>query len=445
MQKLNAVIAENPIPEGSNTLTPREEAARRFIVTSFSRKMSSLIPFALASKNIVNLASYILKYTKAKSKHTLYQYVFGIHRFCDWKGITPDDLVKDASRGKAAIKKLSIDIDKFVGDLEAENIAPGTINNHVKGVKALLRVNSISLTLPFRIQKDIRYPDRAPSPEELARIIDLGDIRDKVLVSLLALAGFRVGTLVKLQYRHVKDDLERGVSPVHLHIEADITKGKYGDYDTFIGAEAVDYLKTYLNSRRVGTLRFEAGKTRGMPPEQIANNSPLIRNEHKAKVEPITEGEVWTAIHGLLCKAEIVGQDRKVRYEVRPHSIRKYFRTQLGATSMKNDYIDYMMGHKVSTYNDIKGQGIDYLRNLYAASGLSIRPKTAPSKMEQLKMAIRSFGYDPDSILVKDAFLKPNRTIYDPETYGIEVLNQALKQAIIAEINQQKASILEPV
>lgn len=65
---------------------------------------------------------------------------------------------------------------------------------------------------------------------------------------------------------------------------------------------------------------------------------------------------------------------------------------------MKNDYIDYMMGHKVSTCNDIKGQGVEYLRNLYSASGLSIRQKTVPSRMEQLKMAIRSFGIDSDTI-----------------------------------------------
>lgn len=442
MQTLN--IACNETSKGINGLTPREEAARKFIISSFSGKMRSLIPFALDNETVVKLASYILKYTKAKSKHTLYQYVFGIHRFCKWKHITPDNLVREAATGKEALDKLAIDIDSFVGDLDAIGDAPGTINNHVKGVKALLRIHGITLTLPFRMQKDIKYHDRAPTPEELARMIDLGDIRDKVIVSIPALSGVREGTLVKLQYRHIKKDFEAGIVPIHMHIEADITKGKYGDYETFIGAEGVEYIKAYFKARKIGTVRLESGKIRGMPPEEIKDNSPLIRNEHKTKVEPVTTGEIWSVGHRLLCKAGIIGQERKVRYEVRPHSIRKYFRTQLGATSMKNDYIDYMMGHKVSTYNDIKGQGVEYLRGLYVSSGLSIKPKTVLAQGEQIKSIIRSFGLDPDKILVKDAFISPHRTVVDPEQHKIEVLNQALKQAIIAELKNQ-SSILEPM
>jgi len=59
------------------------------------------------------------------------------------------------------------------------------------------------------------------------------------------MGGFREGTLVKLRYRHVADDLERGIVPLHVHVEAEITKGKYADYNTFLGAEAVEYLRLY--------------------------------------------------------------------------------------------------------------------------------------------------------------------------------------------------------
>jgi hypothetical protein len=43
---------------------------------------------------------------------------------------------------------------------------------------------------------------------------------------MLALGGFRIGTLVKLKYRHVKRDLEKMITPIHIHVEAEITKGK---------------------------------------------------------------------------------------------------------------------------------------------------------------------------------------------------------------------------
>lgn len=223
-------------------LRARERKAREYIVNSFMSKMPSLIPFALQNESVLKLASYLLKYTTG-SKHTLYQYVFGVHRFCCWMGNSPDELIRDSTTNKDAVNRYVLKIDDFIGDLQAKDLAPGTINNHIKGVKALFRINGIGLTLPYRVPKSIRFPDRSPTPEELARMIDLADLRGKVIVSLLALSGVRIGTLAKLQYRHVKHDLESGVVPVHVHIEAEITKGKYHDYDTFIGSEAVEYLK----------------------------------------------------------------------------------------------------------------------------------------------------------------------------------------------------------
>jgi integrase len=438
MQKLTT--ANNDIsnkPEGlGNNLPLREKKARKYIIDSFTGKMPSLIPLALENKSVVKLASYLLKYTTG-SKHTLYQYVFGIYRFCRWINKAPDEMVREALTGKTAVDRFVLKIDDFIGDLQAEGLAPGTINNHVKGVKMLFKVNGVALTLPYRVPKSIRYPDRSPTPEELARVIDIADLREKVIVSLLALSGVRIGTLVKLQYRHVKHDLENGIMPVHMHIEAEITKGKYHDYDTFIGAEGVTYLKAYLKARSIGNERLEGGKLRGMPAEEITDSSPLIRNEHKSKVEAITPGSVHYAIHRLYRRAGLIENGGKVRYDLRAHSLRKYFRTQLGAiSSIKNDYIEYMMGHTISTYNDIKMKGVEYLRNLYASSGLSIRPKTRISKIDQLKMFAESLGLNPDEVLSRDAVVMPHRTVVDPEQRKIEVLNQALKTAIITELKQ---------
>ncbi|MGD2066472.1 MAG: hypothetical protein PVI43_04815, partial [Candidatus Bathyarchaeota archaeon] len=273
--------------KGLQKLPPREQKARHYIINSFTGKMPTLIPFALENKSIIKLASYLLKHTTG-SKHTLYQYVFGIYRFSNWINKKPDDIIQEVTQDKQVIESYVENIDNFIGDLQAEDLAPGTINNHVKGVKALFRVNRIKLQLPFRIRKTVRYPDRSPTPEELTKIIDIADLRDKVIVSILALSGIRIGTLVKLEYRHLKQDLENGTIPIHLHIEAEITKGKYHSYDTFIGREGAEYLKAYLDSRRIGNERIEGGKKRGTPPETITGSSPLIRNRHKAQVEAIT-------------------------------------------------------------------------------------------------------------------------------------------------------------
>ncbi len=403
--------------------TPREKAAKEFIIEAFKGKMPSLVLFAFENESVQNVASYILKYTKSKSKATLYQYVFGVYRFCQWLGKSPDDIIGEVKGNEKTIDDYINAVDAFNGDLQAEDLASGTNNNYVKGVKALFRTNGSTLVLPYRIPKYVKFTDRAPKPEELLKIIEIVPIKGKTVVSILALSGVRIGTLVKLTYRHVKQDLEAGVVPVHIHVEADITKGKYGVYDTFLGAEAIQYLKAYLDMRRKGTERI--------PPEILTDDSPLIRNECRNTVLPVSGASISTLVHDLLFKAGIIVKGEAKRYPIRPHSLRKYFETQLTRLGIPKDYVDYMMGHAISTYNSVD---VEYLRKLYSSSGLSIRPKTELSKIERLKMFAESLGLNPDKVLTKDALAMPHRTVVNPEARKIEVLNEALKHAILKEL-----------
>lgn len=102
-----------------------------------------------------------------------------------------------------------------------------------------------------------------------------------------------------------------------------------------------------------------------------------------------------------------------------------------------------MMGHTISTYNDIKMKGIDFLRNLYATSGLSIKPKTKISKIDQLKIIIEAWGMNPNEILSREVLSKPNRTrlIVDPEREEIGVLNLALKGSSLSSTNSSTCSL----
>ena len=107
-------------------------------------------------------------------------------------------------------------------------------------------------------------------------------------------------------------------------------------------------------------------------------------------------------------------------------------------STIPTDYIDCMMGHKISTYHDVKMKGVEFLRNIYAASDLSIRPKTPVSKMEALKEIIRAWGMDPDEILTKKALAEPHRAYAgssDREQDHIQALRLALKNQMKKEIS----------
>lgn len=84
-------------------------------------------------------------------------------------------------------------------------------------------------------------------------------------------------------------------------------------------------------------------------------------------------------------------------------------------------------------------KGIEFLRNIYAASGLSIRPKTRLSKIETLKEIIRAWGMNPEEILTREAMLQPHRTIIsnsltDADNSEVQTLSAALKDMMRKEL-----------
>ena len=84
-----------------------------------------------------------------------------------------------------------------------------------------------------------------------------------------------------------------------------------------------------------------------------------------------------------------------------------------------------------------KLRAIEFLRNVYAASGLSIRPKTHVTKTEALKEMVRAFGLDPEKVLVKEALAEPHRTVLDPLASGereLRTLTESLKRLVKEEL-----------
>jgi len=107
------------------------------------------------------------------------------------------------------------------------------------------------------------------------------------------------------------------------------------------------------------------------------------------------------------------------------------------ANLCKRDYVEYTKGHVIDTCHDVQMKGVEFLRNIYAASGLSIKPRTRASKIEALKEIIRAWGMNPEEILVKDALAKAHRTVVNPledEQHQIRVLSNALKESFKQEL-----------
>jgi hypothetical protein len=113
------------------------------------------------------------------------------------------------------------------------------------------------------------------------------------------------------------------------------------------------------------------------------------------------------------------------------------------ALGVQPDYVDYMMGHIVDTYDDIQSLGVERLRKIYASAGLAIRQKTQISKIETIKEMIRAMGENPEQILAKDALADGAITREESlDDYQLAVLRNQLKQLIKQESDSTNAHAL---
>lgn len=227
-------------------------------------------PLVLENASIMKVAEYLYR-SKSRSLQSLQEYAWSIGSFSDYVHKAPDVLIQECLTTEGLPNPMTIHsmgeaIDRWMGEMEAVDLAPGSIVVRGAHIKTFFRVNGIALEPLRRYSLRVRYRDRAPKPEEVQRILEVADLRERAMVAMLATSGMRIGTLLKLKYRHVREDLEAGRTPLHIHVEAEITKGKYADYDTFINEEATHCLRLYLDDRRRGAIRSSPRRSPRIAP-----------------------------------------------------------------------------------------------------------------------------------------------------------------------------------
>jgi site-specific recombinase XerD len=417
-------------------LETKEKGLVDYIIRSCLNDRPSIISYIFENQSLVNLSRHFLRHCSGSYRSCL-TYAVNVKKYATWLGHSPDLIIQDLKPLGAIPDPLKVQnhcgfLNDYLAELQDSGLKPTAVNNCIKAAKTFYRTNGIKkIELDEPLSRKTAYKDRAPKPEEIALILDKADARDSFIVAGLATGGFREGTFAKLKYRHVKEDLEANIVPLHIHVEAKITKGKYHDYDTFLNDEATRLLKLYVSDRRNGS------KT--TPKEEITDESPLIRNRHiRTKVLGVSEKAIRKTVHDLAVEAQVAKKlPDSWMYTVRTHSLRKYFRTQLSAAKIDDEIKEYMLGHTISTYEDVQSLGVDTLRNLYASAGLAIRPKTKVNRIEQLKEIIRAWGENPEELLTKDAFLRGNisETSEENQNHRLTFLAEQLKQLIKKEVS----------
>jgi integrase len=236
--------------------------------------------------------------------------------------------------------------------VQSKEITAGTLHNYVKTIKMFCEVTDI--VIPWKkitrgLPKGRMYADdRAPTLEEIQKIIEYPDRRMKPIVYTMASSGIRVGAWDHLKWNHISPIVSGDGKLVAAKIN--VYAGEDDEYITFITSEA------YLSLQSWMTYRSACGEhvtKDSWVMRDLWNATKLPKKEEKGKInEPIklqsigvkrlVEGALWA--QGV----RTVLERGKKRHEFQTdHGFRKWYKTQCEMAGMKSINIEKLMGHSL--------------------------------------------------------------------------------------------------
>lgn len=254
---------------------------------------------------------------------------WAINKFCNWSRKDADELARMRPEEIEELLKLY---------WQEHNQHPASARHVIMTLKPFFRHNHIPIeigSMPYRAEKRV-----IPTREDVKKMCAVSDLRNRVVIIVLFQSIVRVGTLVRFKYRHIKEDFEAGRIPLCIRLDKEAMKGRvkvrHRRYGPYLGRDAYEALKSYLEVRKRGTQKIE--------PEIITDESPLIRK--KSEPEPVLE---WTIRDIVKRAGHKVGLDG-----VTPHDLRRAGETALeeavfegiaGQGTLPRNWIAHITGH----------------------------------------------------------------------------------------------------
>jgi hypothetical protein len=317
----------------------------------------------------------LVAYSHSHSKATEVQYKRVWGQFSGYVGKTANEIIADYddSNDRTFRRKYSRLIKAWIADLASGvSIPEPNTNTSIKvkvgAIKSFFKYNDLPLGHIPQAMSGVVYHNRDITKEEIVQIMAVVKIREKAFFAVMAQSGLRPHTIKQLRLKHL-EDLE--ATPCKIEVPQSLAKGKYGRNITFIGQDALKYLKLYFATR-------------------IAlNPESLLFCAHDNPQKPVNVKDISRAFRLAARKLEKSGAiDYKVRKgkpsELRLYNLRKFFRKQANLMGFEN--VNYLMGHTVRGSDaNYKPQDPEFYRELYSEKALPFLRLETTSPLETEK------------------------------------------------------------
>ena len=278
-----------------------------------------------------------------RSQNTERTYLKGLSSFFKRFDIqNPDEFIEKIKSGGMDPNETYRD---FVVKLASSELAPKSVAAWAASLKKFLSANGIEITRKVPIKVYNVHEDTLPSREELRKIIESCSLKSRACIMLMASGGLRIGELHQLKVGDVS--LEK--NPSTIKIKAAGAKERKGRI-TFITDEAKSVLHEYLATRK-----------------DLQPTSALISTDAG---DPMTYQNMQFIMNNALRK---FSQKEGKRFKLHPHSLRKWFKTQLIAAGVPGPIVDRLTGHARYLAQEYELYTEDQLREWYSRGADNLR------------------------------------------------------------------------
>lgn len=308
------------------------------------------------------------------SKYTRFAYRKYMEEFCKYAETTPQQIYEEYQAGNERLfrQKYGMILKAWQGEL-SKTYTLSTAANYVIAVESFFKYTDLPLGFIPKARRDVVYHNRDIMKEEIQAIIQAARPRERAFFAFMAQSGLRPETISKLQFKDL--ELDSGKAPCLVKVGKEKTKGKFGAYFSFVGEDALAYLKQYLATRSKESLT---------PDSYVFTDA---RGDGKSSIGVSQPSHVFQTLARKLKasgKLQYEVRDGGKPSELRMYTLRKYFRNQ---TVMGSDTVNFMMGHRIGGSDDhyFSRENIENKRKLYAEKAMPfLRLESAtPTEMEK--------------------------------------------------------------